>query len=110
MMPAVLRPAVIKIARKVVAENGTDVGNLQLAALSIVRLGLHRWLDRVLATFNECLDEPIEASTVMSRFDQLHGEMQQIKRMGRIQRAWLEKVRRRRYEFFITDSFTGEVL
>lgn len=109
-MPAALRPVVVKIATKVTAEVGTAAGNLELAALSVVRIGQRRWLDSVLATFNQRLDEPIETATVMARFDKLHGEMQQIKRLGKLQRAWLEKVRRRRYEFFITDSFTGEVL
>ncbi len=109
-MPALLRPVVYRLATKVVRENGTAIGNLELAALSIVRIGQERWLDAVLETFNERLDEPIGRETVMAHFDRLHGEMQQIKRLGKLQRVWLERVRRRRYEFFITDSFTGEVL
>ncbi len=109
-MPRLLRPVVYRLATKVVRENGRAVGNLELAALSIVRIGQERWLDAVLDTFNERLDEPIRRETVMAHFDRLHGEMQQIKRLGKLQRVWLERVRRRRYEFFITDSFTGEVL
>ncbi len=109
-MPAALRPVVVKLATKITAEVGTPAGNLELAALSIVRIDQQRWLESVLATFNQRLDDPIDTATVIARFDKLHGEMQQIKRLGKLQRAWLEKVRRRRYEFFITDSFTGEVL
>ncbi|MEL6891947.1 MAG: hypothetical protein AAFP84_10135 [Actinomycetota bacterium] len=75
-----------------------------------MRIGQERWLDAVLASFNDRLDRPIRRSDVMERFERLHAEMQQIKRLGRLQRSWLERVRRRRYEFFITDSFTGEVL
>ncbi len=109
-MPAALRPVVLKLATKISSEVGTPTGNLELAALSIVRIEQQRWLDSVLATFNQRLDDPIDTAAVMARFDKLHGEMRQIKRLGKLQRAWLEKVRRRRYEFFITDSFTGEVL
>ncbi|MEM1332337.1 MAG: hypothetical protein AAGG08_02670 [Actinomycetota bacterium] len=109
-MPAVLRPVVAKMASKVVAETGTPSGNLELSALSIVRIGQERWLDAVLATFNHRLDRPIDRDTVMARFDGLHGEMRNLKRLAQAQRFWQEKVRRRRYEFFITDSFTGEVL
>ncbi len=109
-MPAVLKPVVIKLATKVVEETGSPNGNLELAALSIVRIGQERWLDAVLETFNERLDEPILRDDVTARFDKLHGEMQQLKRLGKLQRFWAERVRRQRYEFFITDSFTGEVL
>lgn len=109
-MPLVLKPLVVKLASKVVDETGSPNGNLELAALSIVRIGQERWLDAVLETFNECLDQPILREEVTGRFDKLHGEMQQIKRIGKLQRFWIERIRRRRYEFFITDSFTGEVL
>ncbi|MEM9037572.1 MAG: hypothetical protein AAGA99_14105 [Actinomycetota bacterium] len=109
-MPSLLRPVVVKMAERVAAQCGTPNGTLELAALSIVRIGQERWLDAVLDTFNAKLDEPIQRADVTARFDKLHGEMQNIKRLGRLQRTWVERVRRRRYDFFITDSFTGEVL
>ncbi|MEM9747104.1 MAG: hypothetical protein AAF945_10460, partial [Actinomycetota bacterium] len=75
-----------------------------------VRLDQERWLDDVLTTFNERLDDPIDRAAVMGRFDELHGEMQRIKKITRLQRFWVERVRRGQYEFFITDSFTGELI
>ncbi|MEM9039468.1 MAG: DUF6206 family protein [Actinomycetota bacterium] len=109
-LPAVLRPLTQKLAEKVVADVGTPSGNLALSALSIVRLDQERWLDDVLTTFNERLDDPIDRAAVMGRFDELHGEMQRIKKITRVQRFWVERIRRGQYEFFITDSFTGELI
>ena len=48
--------------------------------------------------------------TVDETYDDMIRELPMIKRLARIQRAWQMRVRRQRYDFFITNSFTGEIL
>ncbi len=114
-IPAVLRPATRRIANKVCLGLGGANGNLAHAALSAVRIGQERWLDAILETFNSAivdrsLGEPIERDDVMKQMAGVQNEMKAIKTIARTQRAYVTKVRRQTYDFFITDSFTGEVL
>lgn len=114
-IPAVLRPATRRIANKVCLSLGGPSGNLAHAALSAVRIGQERWLDAILETFNAAivdggLGERIERDDVMKQMAGVQSEMKAIKTIARTQRAYVSMVRRQTYDFFITDSFTGEVL
>lgn len=109
-MPAALRPLVRREIGKVNRHLGTPFGNLEHAALGLVRIGEERWLDAAVACFNERLDEPLDAATIAKRGETFRRQLRFFKQTMRIQRAWATRVRRRRYDFFITDSWTGEIL
>lgn len=113
--PAVLRPTVVKAVEKVMRELRTPNGNLAHAALSAVRIGQERWLDAIIDTFNAGMaergvGEPLKRENVLKQMDGLHRDLKIIKLVGRLNRAYVEKIRRNTYDFFITDSFTKEVL
>jgi hypothetical protein len=113
--PAVLRPVAIKAAEQVAASLGTPHGNMTHAALSAVRVGQERWLDALVETFNAGMaergvGEPIERDGVLKQMDGLQRDMKVIKAVGKVNRAYVEKVRRNTYDFFITDSFNKELL
>lgn len=109
-MPAALRPLVRREIRKVNTQLGTPFGNLEHAALGLTRIGQARWLDAAVACFNERLDEPLDVATIEKRGETFRSQLRFFKQVMRLQRLWVTKVRRRRYDFFITDSWTGDIL
>jgi hypothetical protein len=109
-MPAVLRPLVRREIGKVNGHLGTPFGNLEHAALGLIRIGQDRWLDAAVACFNERLDQPLDVATIATRGETFRSQLRFFKKVMRVQRMWVTKVRRRRYDFFITDSWTGEIL
>lgn len=110
LVPAVLRP--------VLAKATSDIFNLyrgKHGALTQVAVFLHRvkadaWVEPAIETFNEVLDEPIQLGAVKERWAQNVKDFPRIKSLLKAQRTWQETVRRKPYEYLITDSFTGEVL
>ena len=73
-------------------------------------MGLDDWLEPVVATLNDVLDEPLDAATIRERTAKRHKDMIQLKKIMMLQRLWATKVRRQPYDFFITDSWTGEIV
>ncbi|MEM8925685.1 MAG: DUF6206 family protein [Actinomycetota bacterium] len=110
VLPAALMPVVRRAIVKVAREMAGPEGALMHAAMSVVRIEQRRWLDAVLATFNQALDQPITADQIDAKLGRTHNDMKLIKRAARVQRAWATNVRRRPYDSFITDSFTYEIL
>lgn len=113
--PAVLRPVAIKAAEKVMLDFRTPNGNLAHSALSAVRVGQERWLDAIIETYNAGMaergvGEPLDRESVLEQLGGIQRDMKIIKIVGRVQRAYVEKVRRKTYDFFITDSFKKELL
>jgi hypothetical protein len=113
--PAVLRPVAVKAAEKVMRDFRTPNGNLAHSALSAVRLGQERWLDAIIETFNAGMEqrgvgEPLDRKHVLDQLDGIQRDMKLIKVVGRVNRAYVEKIRRKTYDFFITDSFTKKLL
>ena len=82
---------------------------LELTAVYLLRINQERWVEAALTCFNDGIDEPITRASVDEKFEQMIKDLPTIKRLARIQRAWATKVRKDRYEFFITNSFTGEI-
>ena len=109
-IPLPLRPTALKLTRRAGDRYRSARGTLQMTAVYFKRIGQERWVDAAIANFNERLDEPIERAVVDGVYDEMIRDLPRIKLLARIQRAWTTRVRRRRYEFFITNSFTGEIL
>lgn len=111
-MPALLRSIGSKEAIKVMNEFASVRGNLEHSALSVARLKLDSWIAPVVETFNEVLgdDEKLDADEVRTALKTRQKDMGTLKNLMKMQRFWAEKLRRQPYDFFITDSFSGEFL
>ena len=113
-MPAVLRPLIARVLQDFMSEMGGLRGALQHAAHSLPRIEQDRWLEPVLQVFNEVLlnagQDALSAETIQNRISHMRRRLFFVKSMMRLQRFWKTKVRREHYDYFITDSFTGELL
>lgn len=108
-MPAILHPILRRQVRGTMNRLGGRRYTFRQAAISLPRIGQERWLTPALEAFNEHLDEPLTVEEVHARIQRMHRELKVMKSLMRTQRAWSTKVRRKPYETFITDSFTGEL-
>ena len=108
-VPYLLRPAALHLTRKSGEDYRTVRGVLQQTAVYLMRIDQHRWVDSAIACFNEALDIPLARTGVDDAFNRVIRDLPTIKRLARVQRLWATKVRKQRYEFFITNSFTGEI-
>ncbi|MEM9134933.1 MAG: DUF6206 family protein [Actinomycetota bacterium] len=109
-MPAVLNPVLRRVLIDLTNRMGNTREGLRHAATSLLRLELDDWLAPALTTFNTVLDEPLEEADIRNGFSGIKREMKVVKSFARVQRAWVTRVRRQPYDFFITDSFTKEIL
>ncbi len=110
MIPALLRPALQKMAQKIASDYLNPHGSLTQTVVFLKRIGADAWVEPAIETFNQTLDQPIDPEVVEQRWAQNVKDFPRIKNMLKLQRAWQEKVRRRPYEYLITDSFSGEIL
>lgn len=109
-MPGLLRPVARKKFVDIVSDIASRRGSFQQAVMSLVRVGQEQWIEPVLEAFNPHLDPPLTADDVAARADRLHSDSQVLKKLMMAERFWSTRVRRRPYDIFITDSFTGELL
>lgn len=109
-IPAPLRSTALSITRR----NGNDYrtvrGTLMRTAMYLHRIEQERWVAPALTAFNEVIDDPLTLDEIWSGYQAAIKDFPLIKRLARIQRFWVERLRRGRYEFFITDSFNGQIL
>ncbi|MEM9521400.1 MAG: DUF6206 family protein [Actinomycetota bacterium] len=110
LVPALLRPALGKASTDIYKLYRYPHGALTQVAVFLHRVHADAWVEPAIATFNEVLDEPIDPAVVAARWERNVKDFPRVKKLLMIQRAWQENVRRRPYEYLITDSFTGEVL
>lgn len=108
-VPYALRPIALALTRKNGEDYRTVRGVLQQTAVYLRRIDQDRWVDSAIACFNEVLDSPLTRPEVDANFARVMRDLPTIKRLARVQRMWATKVRKHRYEFYITNSFTGEV-
>lgn len=108
-VPMAMRPIAIALTKKNGDDYRTVRGVLKQTAVYLLRIEQDRWLDSAIVCFNEVLDEPLTRPEVEKKFRDVQRDLPTIKRLARAQRFWATKVRKQRYEFFITNSFTGEI-
>jgi hypothetical protein len=109
-LPAPLRSTALRITRRVGDDYRTAHGTLYRTVVYLKRIGLEAWVEPAITCFNAALDSPIERAAVEKEYEQAIKDFPRIKLLARMQRAWTRRVRRQRYEFFITDSFDGKIL
>lgn len=108
-VPAVLRGAATRLTKKAGNDYRTAHGVLEMTAVYLLRIDQERWVESAISCFNETLDRPLDRDTIETQFQRVMKDLPLIKRLARAQRFWATRVRRQRYEFFITNSFTGEI-
>ncbi len=108
-VPWALRPAAIHLTKRSGDDYRTLHGVLQQTAVYLLRIEQERWVQPAIECFNAVLDTPLTRAEVDKNFDRVVRDLPTIKRLARAQRLWATKVRKQRYEFFITNSFTGEI-
>jgi len=108
-VPFALRPVAMQLTRKSGDDYRTARGVLQQTAVYLRRIDQERWVDSAISCFNEVLGEPLTRPEIDKSFARVVRDLPTIKRLARVERLWATKVRKRPYEFFITNSFTGEI-
>ncbi len=108
-VPRVLRGAATVLTKKTGDNYRTARGVLEMTVVHLLRIGQDRWVDSAIECFNETLDQPLDRPTIETQFQRVMKDLPMIKRLARTQRFWATRVRKQRYEFFITNSFTGEI-
>lgn len=108
-VPRVLHGVATKMTMKAGDDYRTARGVLEMTAVYLLRIDLDHWVDAAISCFNETLDQPLDRTAVEAQFRRMMKDLPMIKRLARTQRFWATNVRRQRYEFFITNSFTGEI-
>lgn len=108
-VPAPLRPIALRLTKRTGEGYRSIRGVLEFTSVYLLRIDQERWVDSAIECFNEVLDEPLDRREIDAQYRQVTRDLPTIKRLARIQRFWATRVRRHRYQFFITNSFTGEI-
>jgi len=108
-VPFALRPVATALTKKSGDDYRTVRGVLKQTVVYLLRIDQERWVDSAITCFNEVLDTPLDRAEIDESFARVIRDLPTIKRLARVQRMWATKVRKQRYEFFITNSFTGEI-
>ncbi len=109
-LPAVLKPVLRREVAKIFGYYRSPTHALTQTVVFLKRIGADDWVDPAMATFNTRLPDPIDRAQVDALYERQIKEFPRLKQLARVQRAWQENVRRRPYEYLITDSFSGRVL
>lgn len=110
LVPAVLRPALGKATNDILQTYRGFHNQFTQVVVFLHRIGAEAWVPAAIETFDAVLDAPIDPAVVAEKWAKNQKDFPKIKKLLQIQRAWQEKVRRRPYEYLITDSFSGEVI
>ncbi len=109
-LPSLLMPAVRPKLRSTGDRYRTVRSTLRQTSIYFKRIDQDRWVDASIRCFNQVIEEPLERGEVDTGYERMIKDIPLIKNIARVERFWVERIRRRRYEFFITNSFTGEIL
>lgn len=110
MTPAPIRPLFRREYAKAASDFRTLRGALHGSLVWLHRAELAHWAPAFAQAFNELVDEPLDVEAARRDFERFEKVIPMVKRTSRLQRWWQTKVRRGRYDAFITDSLSGELL
>lgn len=106
MLPAVVRRSTKKDITALFARWKQPRGVALDVVANLYREGLSDWVEPTIERMNATLDheDPIRADEARSVFEQDKRTFPRLKKMQQLERVWCTKVRRRRYEFFVSES------
>lgn len=112
MLPAPVRPLARRDLEAMAGRWRTGRGTALDVIAGLHRLELDEWIGPMLTALNEALDpdEPLTAAEGRALFDEDLATWPRLKRLQQVQRAWRTRIMRRPYEFFIQNSFSGEIV
>lgn len=108
-VPSILRPTAMTLTKRTAADYRNVRGVLKQTVVYLLRIDQERWVQPAIECFNDVLDVPLVRDEVEESFKRVLRDIPMIKRLSRMQRFWATRVRKENYEFFITNSFTGEI-
>lgn len=106
MLPAVIRPYVVKDVLRVMRRWQTPNGVATDLIANLYREGLPQWVEPATVALNRFLraNEQVDPSDGLQFYEEDRKTFPRIKRLQRIERAWSEKVRRRPYGYFVHET------
>ena len=109
-IPRFMRGTALKETMSILGKYRSLPDTFQLVLVLLHRIGQGRWVPAAATVFNQAIDTPLDLDAVANEYNRFKKVIPIIKRSAMLQRWWITKVRKRSYDGFITDSFTGAVL
>lgn len=110
LLPAPLRRLALGEAMRILHIYRSVPDTLSFVISLLYRIDQQRWAPAAAENFESELTEPVDLAAAEAEHRRLVKVLPFLARSSMVQRWWTTKVRRRPYDFFITDSFSGELL
>ncbi len=110
LVPAPMRRFVLREAMRILHIYRSVPETLSFVVSLLYRIDQQRWAPAAVQNFAAELAEPLDLDAAEAEHRRLVKVLPFIARSCMAERWWATKVRRRPYDFFITDSFNGELL
>lgn len=110
MVPAPMRGVFRKEWAKTASGLSSLHGSLHTSLVFLHRVGQGRWAEAFAEAFNEVVEEPLDVAAAKADFERFEKVIPTVKKTAQLQRWWQTTVRRKDFNMFITDSFSGELL
>lgn len=110
LFPAPMRRLALKEAMRIAHIYRSVPETLSFVVSLLYRIDQERWALAAAENFESELTEPLDLDAAETEHRRLVKVLPFLSRCSMVQRWWATKVRRRPYDFFITDSFSGDLL
>ncbi len=110
LVPAPMRRFALREAMRILHIYRSVPETLSFVVSLLYRIDQQRWAPAAAQNFAAELTEPLDLDAAEAEHRRLVKVLPLIARSSMAERWWSTKVRRRPYDFFITDSFKGELL
>ena len=110
LVPAPMRRFALREAMRILHIYRSVPETLSFVVSLLYRIDQQRWAPAAAENFAAELTKPLDLDAVEAEHRRLVKVLPFIARSSMAERWWSTKVRRRSYDFFITDSFNGELL
>lgn len=110
LLPAPMRRLALREAMRIAHIYRSVPETLSFVVSLLYRIDQQRWASAAAENFAAELTEPIDLEAAAAEHRRLVKVLPFLARCSMAERWWSTTVRRRSYDFFITDSFSGELL
>ncbi len=110
LLPAPMRRMALREVMRILHIYQSVPDALSFVVSLLYRIDQQRWAPAAAENFAAELTEPVDLDKAEAEHRRLVKVLPFLARSSMAERWWSTKVRRRPYDFFITDSFSGELL
>jgi len=103
-LPWLVRATQRKAGPKIIARWAKPRWTLTDLAMNLHKDHLEDWIPVVVAAANKRLEEPIDEATLKAQYDKEAKLWVKLHRLKKIDRWWQRNIRRRRYQFLVSDT------